>query len=156
MHRIFISLVSVVLLLLSGCATYHATSLNTLSSEMMIQATHSKSNDVKIIAKAFDKVDCKRYLDRDVIQKGYRPIQLYIQNNSDKSYEFSLHRLSLSSASSEEVARSVHTSTVGRVLGYGIPGLVIAWPLVIPAVVDGIKSTEANEALDRDFYAKTA
>ena len=59
-------------------------------------------------------------------------------------------------ASPEEVARTVHTSTLGRILGYGIPGLVIVWPLIIPAVVDGIKSSEANEALDMDFYTKTA
>jgi hypothetical protein len=148
--------ISSALLLLAGCASYHANSLNILSPEMVTQASPSKTHDVRIVAKAFDKVDCKRYLDRDVIRKGYQPVQLYIQNNSDKSYVFSLNRLSLSYASPEDVARTVHTSTMGRVLGYGIPGIIIAWPLVIPAVVDGIKSSEANEALDRDFYTKTA
>jgi hypothetical protein len=108
---------------------------------------------VKVAAKAFDKMDCKRYLDRDVIKKGYQPVQLFIQNNSDKNYLLSLNRLSLPYVRPEEVARTVHTSTMGRILGYGIPGIVIAWPLIIPAVVDGVKSSEANEALDKDFYA---
>ena len=144
------------LLLLSGCASYHANSLNNLSSAITSQACHSKINDIAIAAKAFDKMDCKRYLDRDVLRKGYQPVQLYIQNNSDRSYVLSLNRLSLPYAGPEEVARTVHTSTVGRVLGYGIPGIILAWPLVIPAVVDGIKSSDANEALDMDFYIKTA
>ena len=142
------------LTLLSGCASYNAAPLNTLSSE----AIHSsgKNNPIFVAAKAYDKVDCKRYLDRDVIANGYQPVQLYIQNNSDKSYSFSLNRIDLPFAREDEVSRKVHTSTVGRALGYGIPGVLVLWPLIIPAVVDGIKSSEANEALDYDFSSKIA
>lgn len=144
------------LILLSGCANYRANSLNTLYSESLMQESHSKTEgDITILAKAFDTMDCKRYLDRDVIRRGYQPVQLYIQNNSDKFYFFALNRLSLPYVQPEEVAKTVHTSTIGRVLGYGIPGIVIAWPLIIPAVVDGIKSSEANDLLDKDFYSKS-
>ena len=122
------------------------------------EAIHSsgKNNPIIVAAKAYDKTDCKRYLDRDVIANGYQPVQLYIQNNSDKSYSFSLNRIDLPFAREDEVARKVHTSTVGRALGYGIPGVLVLWPLIIPAVVDGIKSSEANEALDYDFSSKIA
>jgi hypothetical protein len=148
---------STVALLLSGCASYHAASLNGLSSEVFTQSSTSASKaGIVIAAKALNKLECKRYFDRDVLKKGYQPVQLYIQNNSDMSYSFSLNRISLPCARSEEVAEKVHTSTIGRILGYGIPGLIIAWPLVIPAVVDGIKSSEANELLDNDFASKTA
>lgn len=144
-------------LLLSGCASYNAATLNCLSSEVFSNASTSASKTgVVVAAKAFNKVDCRRYFDRDILKKGYQPVQLYIQNNSDKSYSFSLNRISLPCARSEEVAEKVHTSTIGRILGYGIPGLFVAWPLVIPAVVDGIKSSEANEQLDNDFASKTA
>lgn len=148
---------SIVALFLSGCASYNAASLNGLSSEVFSSASTSTSKTgVVIAAKAFNKVDCRRYFDRDILKKGYQPVQLYIQNNSDKSYSFSLNRISLPCGRSEEVAEKVHTSTIGRILGYGIPGLLITWPLVIPAVVDGIKSSEANEQLDNDFASKAA
>jgi hypothetical protein len=147
-----------VLGVLSGCASYNAASLNSLDSEMIISSSplSAKEDDVVVVAKAFNRADCRRYLDRDVLKKGYQPVQLYIQNNSDSSYSFSLNRISLPCANYEAVADKVHTSTVGRILSYGIPGLIIAWPLLIPAVVDGIKSSEANELLDNDFASKVA
>jgi hypothetical protein len=144
---------------LTGCASYRAAPLNPLyiSQTTVESSTETKANDsILVVARAFDRNDCKRFLDRDVLKKGFQPVQLYIENNSCKSFLFSLDRISLPFARPEEVAHSVHTSTVGRALGYGIPGLLIAWPLIIPAVIDGLKSSEANEALDTDFYHKTA
>jgi hypothetical protein len=32
----------------------------------------------------------------------------------------------------------------------------IFWPLAIPAIIDGVKSSNANKALDNDFAYKTA
>ena len=55
--------------------------------------------------------------------------------------------------SPHEVARKVHTSTTLRVLGWGIPGIAV-WPLLIPAVYDGIQSKDANKALDQEYLAK--
>jgi hypothetical protein len=51
------------------------------------------------------------------------------------------------------VATRVHTNTVGRAVGYSVAGLFI-WPFIIPAIVDGIGSAEANEQLDADFAQK--
>ncbi len=139
-------------LLAFGCASYQASPLTTLSTETI---ETSRSDDVVVLARAFDRSDCRTYLDRDVIGEGYQPVQIYIQNDSKKSFAFSLNRLSLSCARPEEVAEKVHTSTVGRAVGYGVGALFI-WPLAIPAIVDGIKSSKANDALDTDFNAKTA
>ena len=55
----------------------------------------------------------------------------------------------------EEVAEQVHTSTVARAAGYGAAALIF-WPFAIPAVVDGVKSAQANDALDDDFCTKSA
>lgn len=142
--------------LLTGCASYQASALNTLSSDVVqTKTTEGKKHEVAIAAKAFNKADCKRYLDRDVISEGYQPVQLYIENDSDNSYAFSLNRIDVPVADYEEVAHKVHTSTVGRAVGYGVGGLIL-WPLFIPAVIDGFKSAQANEELDRDFSAKVA
>lgn len=151
-NKHLIATLCIPLIVLSSCASYKASSLNNLSSGMMIHST--SDNQVFITAKAFNKADCKRYLDRDVISKGYQPIQIYIQNNSDRSYNLELNRISLASARPEEVANRVHTSTVGRAVGYGV-GALFVWPLAIPAIIDGIKSSEANESLDNDFFDKT-
>jgi len=130
--------------------------LSSLESDLIItQAQNSSDGEVLIGAKAFNKADCKKYLDRDVISEGYQPVQLFILNNSAHDYSFSLGRISLSCARAEEVAEKVHTSTAGRATGYGVASLFL-WPLAIPAVIDGVKSSNANEALDNDFSAKVA
>ncbi len=149
--------------LLTGCASYNAPPLSNLTVECVKTCPQQAeegvcedaATDVIVAAKQFDRVDCMRFLDRDVLAKGYQPIQLYIQNNSGKSYRFSLNRLELPCATANEVAQKVHTSTVGRAVGYGV-GALFLWPLAIPAIVDGIKSAKANDALDCDFAAKTA
>ncbi len=142
------------LLALSGCASYQASSLNQMSTGI-IKTTASQQEDVIVTAKAFNKNDCKRYLDRDVIRQGYQPVQISIQNDSEQTYVFPLSSVSPSPARPDEVARTVHTSTIGRAVGYGAPALII-WPLIIPAVVDGMKSAEANNQLDMDYSAKAA
>lgn len=140
--------------LLAGCASYQASPLYNLSSDLIETSASSKSG-VSMAAKSFTRSDCAKFLDRDVIGQGYQPIQLYIQNDSDRSYSFSLDRISLPIARAEEVADTVHTSTAGRVVGYSV-GAMFLWPLVIPAIIDGIKSSEANGALDMDFETKAA
>jgi hypothetical protein len=157
MNKKFISTLAItsVLDLFTGCASYNAISLNEPSLQETLLSTNAQTEKISIVAKRFNKTDCQRYLDRDVISKGYQPIQLYIQNNSKSNYVFSLHRVSLNCASAEEVADKVHTSTIARAVGYGA-GAILLWPLAIPAVIDGVGSANANEALDNDYYSKTA
>ena len=60
---------------------------------------------------------------------------------------------SIPTISALDVAKRVHTSTLARSAGYGVAGLFL-WPFFIPAVVDGVKSSESNQKLDDDFIKK--
>ena len=142
------------LILLSSCASYRASSLETMSSGSSSYSLQGEG--VTIAAKVFTKADCKRYLDRNTIAKGYQPVQLYIQNNTKEDFLFSLDHLSVSPIDPITVAKSVHTSTALRVATYSILGVFTCGLFFIPAAVDGIKSSEANTDLDEDFLAKTA
>lgn len=150
---LFTSSALALLLSFTSCASYRASPLF-IPFPDLIQPV-SRGEKISIVSKAFTRNDCNIFLDRDVIAEGYQPIQIYIQNDSDRNYIFSLNRITLPIASPEAVADTVHTSTVGRVAGYSV-GALIFWPLVIPAIVDGIKSSNANTALDNDFAAKAA
>ncbi|KKP23853.1 MAG: hypothetical protein SZ59_C0003G0077 [candidate division TM6 bacterium GW2011_GWF2_28_16] len=145
-----ISIVSVAALLLaSGCAKYRGQNLETLA----YPSSEAKKESVFMAYKPFNASDCKVYLDRDVLAKGYQPIQVTIVNNSKKYLDFSLDRISLPSVPAREIARKVHTSTAARAGGYGAASLVL-WPFIIPAIVDGNKSARANDRLDEDFNRK--
>jgi hypothetical protein len=134
-----------------GCASYKPDSLARLNPEFAPYVEEIEG--VTVAARKFTTQDSKSYLDRDVIVKGYQPVQLAIDNRSTKTFLFSTSGVSLPCARPDDVARKVHTSTVGRVFAWGIPGLII-WPLIIPAIVDGIGSSNANSELDKDFSAK--
>ncbi len=140
------------MLLLTGCASYNATSLSMLSEESCIET--KQNSNVNVSWKAFDKEDCLTYLGRDVLSEGYIPVQFTIRNNSRDRMYLSPNNFNQPISAASQVASTVHTNTSGRVLGWGLGGLFF-FPLFIPAFVDGIKSQQANLALDADYAAKT-
>jgi len=145
-------LIGLITLLVSGCASYRAQTLSKLSPQTA--AYSEQKENITVSCKAFTKQDCERYLDRDVIAKGFQPIQITIENDSDHAIIFSKNNVSLPCADVSYVAEQVHTSTVARATAYGV-GALFLWPLAIPAIVDGVKSSNANDALNRDFASKT-
>jgi len=153
--KIFHNTITVVtflaILVLSGCASYQPRSLNKLTP---IIPTTVQEQFISFSYHVFSKEDCLKYLDRDILAKGYQPIHIGIINHSSRSYYLSLTNFSLPCASPIEIAQRVHTSTAKRVVAYGIPGLFI-WPFLIPAIIDGVGSAEANKHLDMDFENKS-
>jgi hypothetical protein len=125
--------------------------LTSLPAQSAIQSRPNAN--VLVTWKIFDQQDSKIYLGRDLISEGYIPIQMTIRNNSADPMYLNPSNFSIPLPPINEVANKVHTSTAGRVVGWGAPGLLL-WPLLIPAIYDGIKSKEANAALDADYLAK--
>jgi len=148
---VVLSFLCVSLLGLAGCASYQARPLKSLINQ---SSSESKEQSVSFVSHTFTKSDCKRYLDRDVIAKGYQPIQLTITNNSNRHLRLAMDSFSMPIVFPEEVAEKVHTSTIKRATSYGIGALFIPI-LVIPAVVDGVGSSQANQKLDIDFDQKS-
>ncbi len=156
-----IKLISLLLLtsFLASCASYRSLPLESMSSRTYDVSQALDSSQLVVVAKKLSVAESKKYLDRDVIKKGYSPVQLYIDNPTNHSYLFSLSRISLPVAKPEAVASLVHTSTVGRVVGYGTAAFLVPFlflPFGVCAIVDGIKSSDANKELDRDFQEKSA
>jgi hypothetical protein len=147
-----LSCLGVSILGITGCAKYRAKPLKNIHPEFNCK-THNQS-DVTFAYKPFTKDDCMEYLDRDVIKAGFQPIHIHLENNSSEPIIFSTEGISFPCVPMDVVAKKVHTSTSSRVLAWGIPGLFI-WPFLIPAVVDGIGSAEANGQLDVDFAGKS-
>ncbi|MFH1644486.1 MAG: hypothetical protein ABIA74_04915 [bacterium] len=137
------------LILLFGCAKYGAQPINQLATCV----SNKKEPLIAFAYKSLNKADCKRYLDRDVLAKGYQPIHITFSNNTNRYINFSKTNISIQCVSAAEVAQKVHTSTVTRATSYGV-GAFFFLPLAIPAVVDGIGSSQANQKLDEDFSRK--
>jgi len=128
--------------------SYSAKPLCDLSTEAM-----NADNCVGFSYKIFTKKDCIKYLDRDVIKKGYQPIQITLTNNTNRHLKISRKNFSLATVSGDEVACACHRSVTSRVVGFSI-GAIFLWPLVIPAVIEGVSGPRANDQLDSDFSQK--
>lgn len=144
---------ALVSLFLAGCASYEAFPLGNFAVDGAF--LREEKEGIVVMARALTKEDCRRYLDRDIVDFGYQPVQLFIQNNSEKSYFFSMNRVTLPAAPLYEVAQKAHTWTATRATCYGV-GALFVFPLIIPAIIDGMGSANANRALDADFSMKTA
>lgn len=148
--RISIFSLCIGVLLLSGCAKYRAQPLNRLSTCV----SNKQEPLIAFAYKPLDKADCQRYLGRDVLAKGYQPIQITFSNNTNRYLNFSKANISIPCVCAGEIAHKVHTSTAARASIYGVAGALFFWPLVIPAIVDGVGSSRANKKLNMDFSKK--
>jgi hypothetical protein len=114
------------------------------------------SNEAKglaIIAKSYSHNESRSYLHRDLIKRGYQPIQITIQNNTPKSYALSREGISLPTASPGKVARAVMKESIPRSIGLKIASFLF-WPFMIPSTIDGIVTMRSHYLLRKDLSAK--
>jgi hypothetical protein len=146
-----ISLVLLCVFFVQGCATYRAGVLP--SKDVFTYDNRQEKDNLYVAANILDIKETKRIFQFDLQSKGVQPIYIVIDNRGKQTYEFSKANLNKNALSSQEVAEKCKFSTVGRATTYGIAGLFI-WPLLIPAVVDGVGSANANKRIEDDYAYK--
>jgi hypothetical protein len=143
--RIALFAVCMTTLLIAGCAKY---------SPRPLDLPHTKAqekNGLSVQALLLKKADTYEFFGGCCPEeKGYNTIQLTITNATNNSYSLDSSSINLELAPPHRVAEKVGFNTIGRILGWGIPGIFL-WPFLIPACVDGVKSVNANEDLRYDF-----
>ncbi len=140
-----------VALLASGCATYHA---GRLPSSDVSSFNNSQDQDgLKVAVKMMDARESKQVFGVGKVAQLYQPIYIAIDNRTKSSYEFKKRDLNKQSVPAEEVAKTCKFNTAGRATAYGVAGVFI-WPLLIPAVVDGTGSANANSKMESDYMYK--
>ncbi len=136
---------------LEGCATYHAGLLPT--KDVMNYDNRQSQDNVYVIAKFLDTRETKQIFQFDLISRGIQPVFIVMDNRSPKTYDFKKSDINKQIMSAQEVADKCKFSTVGRATTYGVLGLFI-WPFLIPAVVDGVGSSQANTKIENDYAYK--
>lgn len=150
MNRLFAVLLSIALLV-SGCASYKSGVLP--SKDVFTYDNKQEKNGLIAVADILDAKETKRVFQFDLQSKGVQPIYIIIDNRTTQTYEFSKANLNKNALSSQEVADKCKFSTVGRATTYGVLGLFV-WPFLIPAVVDGVGSANANKKIEDDYAYK--
>jgi len=113
-----------------------------------------KEKGVHIAAKAYNSEECSQYLDRNLISKGYQPIQITIQNNTSKKYFLSSHGLDTPIKTPHQVASHISASAIPKSIALKVAGFVF-WPLMIPSAIDSIFTIKSHLNMKHDYYAKS-
>lgn len=144
---VFSSLVVASVMVLGGCAKYKPKALAKPVAETV------ENNNIKASAQLLSKSDCRYYFSRNIGKKGYQPVQLYVQNNSDQAVVLDTSSINMPVENKDHVASLLHLDMTPRVAGWGIATLFV-WPFIIPTIVEAVKVPKANRALDDDFESR--
>jgi hypothetical protein len=137
------------LVFIAGCAKYTPHPLQAPG-----HVIPQEKNNVEIAAAPLTEFDCKNVFSRRILAKGYQPIQLMIKNKSRFTYILDSANIDMQIEPSERVAKQLHLNTEKRVISWLIPAIFI-WPFIIPAMIEGLKSSQANKDLNHDFDIRT-
>lgn len=166
-----IALVLALPILLASCANHKSEPLQPLSFNL-----EAPLESVYTSCKAYDKKESIRYLGKNVLSRGYQPVQISIRNNSKDTYYLPIGGISLPLEDPYKVAGSMHYSTATRTVAFtgagyvganlvALPGIVLLGPigmipvlatLIATPVIAGVNSSNANHAIDRDIEKKGA
>lgn len=111
-------------------------------------------NGVHIFAKAYNPSESHAYLDRNLLSKGIRPIQVTVMNNTGNEYILSKKGVDLKEASSSSVAHSVTRSYYARSIAFKVAALFF-WPFAIPSVIDTVLTYQHHHKMKGDYEAKS-
>lgn len=147
---LFITAVS---LLLSGCAHYKSRPFKQVGRDGRMPSLIGQVDDkVLVHAHALSKTEVSHYFgSRVASRKKATPVLLTVNNPTKKVLVLDAWDIGLHLRHVDDVLRDVKYNAAQRIITWSVLGLFI--PLFfIPAVVDGVNSTEANQSMQQDFY----
>ena len=115
--------------------------------------TFLRSDSLHVVAKAYTPEESKKYLNRDLIAKGYQPIQITIQNNSANEFSLSSGSVDLPSAEPSKIATKMMHSAIPRSIAFRVASLVF-WPFIFPSTIDTIATIKSYKILKNDLQSK--
>lgn len=123
------------------------------SLETSASAFSKEAQGLTIIAKKYTPQESKSYLNRNLLNVGYQPMQVTVQNNTAEAFTFSLDGISQITAPVNKVANSVTKKALPRSIGLKVASFFF-WPFMIPSTVDGIHLIKSHKKLKKDYLAK--
>jgi|GEM_PF-545152 len=121
----------------------------TLNAEL----TFLRSDTLHIVAKAYTPEESKKYLRKDLVSKGYQPVQITIQNNSANEFSLSSGSVDLPTAEPSKIASKMMHSAIPRSLALRAASLVF-WPFIFPSTIDSIVTLKNYKLLKHDLQSK--
>lgn len=140
-------------LFIIGCANYQSKTLPSPERTFAGASYSQDEEDVHVAVKFLSPQESKRYFGKKKVGTQFQPTLIAIQNNSREIYHFQKNQLSRPAISADMVAKECQFNTAARATAYAA-GALFLWPLAIPAIIDGVGSSNANAKMESDFIMK--
>ncbi|HSX04030.1 MAG TPA: hypothetical protein VLG76_04815 [Rhabdochlamydiaceae bacterium] len=116
--------------------------------------TAFKDEGIFVQATAYTAADSKYYLNQNLLEKGFRPIQISIQNNTSRPLGLGDLSVDLPLACGNQIATQFFKDTLPRAFALKIASLFF-WPFTVPSTIDGIITYKSQKVMRHDYAAKT-
>jgi len=138
-----------IIVTITGCGYYRPTTMLRPPHEGLKQEIES----VSICLKPLRDFECAHYFDHRLVSRArVQPLQVYIQNNSDKYYVLQGSHISVPILGKRSVGAILYKNIFGRSLVWGFGTAAIFWQLFLPLwVIDMIFSLQANKNIRNDI-----
>ncbi|MES2200397.1 MAG: hypothetical protein V4489_09575 [Chlamydiota bacterium] len=113
----------------------------------------AEEDHVKLSIKALSSEESEKYLKKDLLDIGYQPVEVTIENGSSDPYLFSPGSVDLPLVEGGKIAKRVLTAALPRSIGFKIASLFF-WPLSIPGAVDSILTNKSYRKLKKQLQSK--
>ena len=117
------------------------------------EQTFLRADTLHIVAKAYTAEESEKYLRKNLIAKGYQPVQITIQNNSANEFSLSSGSVDLPGADPTRIANKMMHSTIPRSIAFRIATMIF-WPFVFPSSIDSLVTLKNYKLLKHDLQSK--
>ena len=135
------------LTLLGGCGYHRPQAVLAPPTEGQSQT----QKNVLVRIKPLRDFECSYYFDNRLVSRGVQPLQLYIQNDSDRYYVLSASDISIALLGKRDVGSRLYKNIVGRSVVWFV-GALFFWKLFIPVLfIDTLFCLQANKEIGTDL-----
>jgi len=131
------------------CASWKPTPIPAVFKEDLTM----EDKKLQVAAKAYTSAESRHILQTDLLDMGYIPVEVTIQNQGDHAYGISMASTAMSSARPKDVAWTYTKAGIPRAIGWKILSWVF-WPFTIPSTIDSIHSFKQHRSLVKVLTAK--
>ena len=114
----------------------------------------AEDDHVKLSIKALTVEESEKYLKKDLLDLGYQPVEVTIENGSSDPYLFSPDSVALPLVEGGKIAKKILKASIPRSIGFKIASLFF-WPISIPGAVDSILTNKSYRKLKKELRSKS-
>ncbi len=113
----------------------------------------AEEDHVKLSIKALGSEESEKYLKKDLLDMGYQPVEVTIENGSSDPYLFSPDSVALPLEEGGKIAKKILYAALPRAIGFKIASLFF-WPISIPSAIDSILTNKNYRKLKKQLQSK--